>query len=178
MSGKRRAVLIISIVAGAALLAGVAGAVAGPGPGGGPGGDRGFGAGGPGGGPFGIGRATRELNLTVAQREQLRTIFEQQWQAGLQAAVDAARDAHDALRAAIQNPAATEEQLRAAVQATAIPDANLAVAHHRLYLAARAILTAEQQTLLSQLQAERNERRERRHDAVGAWLGGPPRDED
>jgi Spy/CpxP family protein refolding chaperone len=183
MSGSKRTILAMTILVAAALLAGAAGlASAGPGPGrhggdgfgpGGPGGK-----GGPGGGPFGLGPATRELELTVAQREQLREIAEQQWESGLKAAVEAARTAHEALRAAVENPAATEEQLRAAASATAAPDANLAVAHHKLYLAARSILTTEQQALLQRLQAERDQRRERRQDAVDAWLGGPPRDDD
>ncbi len=180
MSGSKRTILTMTILVGVALLAGAAGlAIAGPGSGR-RGGD-GFGPGGPGGpggGPFGLGPAMRELELTVAQREQLRAIAEQQWGSGLQAAVEAARTAREALRAAVENPAATEEQLRAAALATATPDANLAVAHHKLYLAARSILTTEQQALLQQLQAERNGRRERRHDAVDAWLGGPPRDDD
>jgi Spy/CpxP family protein refolding chaperone len=178
MSGRKLVIVTVIVLAGAGLLAGVAGAAAGAGPGLGQGGGhgRGPGPGGPGGGPFGLGHATRELDLTVAQREQLRTIVEQQWEAGLHAAVDAARDAHEALRAVIENPASTEEQLRAAAQATAVPDADLAVAHHKLYLASRAILTTEQQVLLQQLQAERNERRDRRQDSVDAWLGGPPPD--
>jgi Spy/CpxP family protein refolding chaperone len=182
MSFRKLAIVASMVLAGAALLAGVASAAAGAGPGPGPGGGRGhgpgFGPGGPGGGPFGLGPATRELNLTVAQREQLRTIVEQEWEAGLHATVAAARDAHEALRAVIENPAATEEQLRAAAQATAVPDSNLAVAHHKLYLAARAILTTEQQALLQQLQAERDQRRDRRRDSIDAWLGGPPPEAD
>jgi Spy/CpxP family protein refolding chaperone len=179
MSGSKRTILAMTILAAAVLLAGAAGlASAGPGPGPGRHGGDGLGPGGPGGGPFGLGPATRELELTVAQREQLRAIAEQQWESGLKAAVEAARTAREALRAAVENPAATEEQVRAAATATAAPDANLAVAHHKLYLAARAILTTEQQALLQRLQAERDERRERRHDAVDAWLGGPPRDDD
>ena len=187
MSGRKRVFLATVVLAGAVLLAGVASVTvaaggAGAGPGLGQGGGRGhgpgpgFGPGGPGGGPFGIGPATRELGLTADQRERLRAIVEQEWEAGLHAAADAARDAREALRAAIENPAATEEQLRAAAQAAAAPDANLAVAHHKLYLAARAILTTEQQVLLQRLQAERDERRDRRQGAVDAWIGGPPPD--
>ena len=188
MSGRKLAILAVTVLIGALLLAGAASAAGGSGaePGLGPGGGRGHGPGpgagagpgvGPGGGPFGLGPATRKLDLTAAQREQLHAIVEQQWEAGLHAAVGAARDAHEALRAAIENPASTDEQLRAAVEATAVPDANLAVAHHKLFLAARAILTAEQQALLQQLQAARDARRDRQQDSVDAWLGGPPPEE-
>ncbi len=182
MSGRKLtipAVMILTLVAllaGAAIAAGGAGSGSGRGAGGGHGRGPGFGPGGPGGGPFGLGPAMRELDLTVAQREQLRAILQREWDGGLHAMVDAARDAHESLRAAIQDPAATEEQLRMAAEATAAPDATLAVAHHKLFLAARAILTAEQQALLQQLQAERAERRDRRQESVDAWLGGRPPD--
>lgn len=173
MSGSKTAFLAATILVGAVLLAGAASAA------GGPGGGRGHGPGpgpgfGPGGGLFGLGPAARELDLTVTQREQLRELAEREWQAGLSAVVDAAREAREALRAAIENPAATEEQIRAAAAATTVPDANLAVAHHKLYLAARALLTAEQTAVLEKLQAERNARRERRQESLDAWLGGPP----
>ena len=168
--------ILVGLIAGVSMAASGAGSGPGVGPGGGHGLGPGFGPGGPGGGPFGLGPAMRELDLTVAQREQLRAILEREWDGGLHAVVDAARDAHEALRAVIQDPAATEEQLRAAAEATAAPDATLAVAHHKLFLAARAILTTEQQALLQQLQAERAERRDRRQESVDAWLGGPPPD--
>jgi Spy/CpxP family protein refolding chaperone len=167
---------LVALLAGAVMAAGGAGSGSGLGPVGGHGRGPGFGPGGPGGGPFGLGSAMRELDLTVAQREQLRAILAREWDGGLHAAVDAARDAREALHAVIQDPAATEEQLRAAAQAAAAPEANLAVAHHKLFLAARAILTAEQQALLQQLQAERVERRDRRQDSIDAWLEGPPPD--
>lgn len=184
MSGRKLVTLTTVILAGAVLLAGAASAAggAGAGPGLGQGGGRGpghgpgLGPGGPGGGPFGIGPATRELDLTADQRGQLRAIVEQEWEAGMHAAVDAARDAREALRAAIENPVTTEDQVRAAAQATAVPDANLAVARHKLFLAAREILTGEQQVLLQQLQAERDQRRDRRQDSIDAWIGGPPPD--
>lgn len=156
------AFVALAALGGAALSSTVV-AAQGPGPGGprgrGPGFGPGFGRGGP-----QAGLALRALDLTEAQREQVRQLTEQHRQQ-TRALVERARAAGDAQRQAMEAPAFNEQQVRAAAQALAEVQTDLAVQQARLRSDIYALLTAEQQQRLQQMQAERetrqNERRER-----------------
>lgn len=106
-----------------------------------------------------MGRALEALNLTDAQKEQARAIFQGQR--------EATRDVRDQMRQ-------VSEQLRAAEEANDVAriqalsaqkgelEGRLRVAHADAQRRFKALLTPEQQTQLDQLQTRRSERRFRR----------------
>ena len=165
------AVLIVSAVAGA-LAQNTSG---GPGPfmgrggpsaQGGPGGRFGGpgGRGGPG-GPMGalgpLGPIMRQVNLTDAQREQVRSIVESH-RDEMQALGERARPAHEALQAAINSGMFDEGTIRARYAEVANVEADVAVAQARVYSEVFQILTPEQQAEVTKLQGEMKERRPER----------------
>jgi Spy/CpxP family protein refolding chaperone len=133
---------------------------------GGPGMMRGGGPGGPGmmggpGGPGGMlgmfGRGMRELNLTDAQREQMRTIAESH-KADFDAIGERMRTAREALRDATMSGSADEATIRAKAAAVAAVDADAAVLQWKLHTEISAVLTPEQQQKAKELHESMKER--------------------
>lgn len=142
----------------------------------GPGGPRGRGPGfGPG---FGPGRpraglALRALDLTDAQREQVRQ-FTQQHREQTRALVEHAHAAWEAQRQAMDAPSFSEQQVRAAAQALAEAQTDLVVQQARLQSDIYALLTSEQQQRLQQMRAEREVREKERRDRIQQRRQGQP----
>jgi len=118
---------------------------------GGPGRGRG-GPGGPG-GPL-AGLPLRELNLTDAQREQVRQIVDSRQQE-TRAIGERAMAAHEALRAATTSPSFDEGLVRAKAAEVAAVDADMAVARARIFADVFQILTPEQQANAKELSGSR-----------------------
>jgi protein CpxP len=109
---------------------------------------------GPGGPMMGmLPRIGRQLQLTDAQRDQLRAIaatHRDEWKA----LADRARAAHDALRAAVTADTVDENLIRAKSADAAAVEADMAVARARAHAEFVQILTAEQKTKLKELQTQ------------------------
>ena len=121
---------------------------------GGPGRGRG-GPGGPGGPLAGLaGLPLRELNLTDAQREQVKQIVDSRQQE-TRAIGERAMAAHDALRAATTSPSFDEGLVRAKAADVAAVDADMAVARARIFADVFQILTPEQQAKAKELSGSR-----------------------
>lgn len=119
------------------------------------------GRGGPGrpggpGGPMGMfAMFPRELELTDAQRDQLKTIRDShadEWKA----LADRARAAHDALQAAISSEPVNESIIREKSAALAAIEADTAVARAHAHAEMLQILTPDQKTKLKELDARRS----------------------
>jgi protein CpxP len=135
-----------------ALLAGGAVYAQGPGPGG------------PGRGPGGFGRgggglALRALNLTDAQREQVRTLTQQHREQN-RAVADKMRAAMEAQQNAVQTIPVDEALIRSTTQELAEAQTEMALQRARLHSEILALLTPEQQAEAKKLQAERAARRD------------------
>lgn len=132
----------------------------------GPGGP-GFGPGGPMGllGP--IGRGLRELDLSDAQREQLRGVMTAHADE-LKAIGDRLRQAHQNLDALITGDTADESAIRARSAEVAAVQADAAVLRARMHQEAVSLLTAEQQTRLKELRAQEAERDKARAERMKA----------
>jgi Spy/CpxP family protein refolding chaperone len=126
-------------------------------------------------GPLGILRMLGpRLNLTDAQREQLKSIaaaHKAEWTA----LGDRARAAHEALRDAVMADTLNEAVIRTKAADVAAVEADLAVASAQARAEAWQILTAEQQAQAKQFQTEMKNRRKERRGAmlqhVGQLLG-------
>jgi periplasmic protein CpxP/Spy len=112
----------------------------------------GRGRGGPG-GPL-AGLPLRELNLTDAQREQVRQIVDSRQQE-TRAIGERAMAAHEALRAATTSPSFDEGLVRAKAAEVAAVDADMAVARARIFADVFQILTPEQQAKAKELSGSR-----------------------
>lgn len=151
--------MAVGAILGVALLAGTGAAVVtareqGPG---GPGGmGRRGGPGGPG-GPGGILPGLRALELTDAQRQQVKATMDAH-----KATFDAQRDklvaAHKALNEAVTAGTFDESAVRQKAADLAAVDADGAVLRAKVYSEVWALLTPEQQTRAKTLQAQRIER--------------------
>ena len=118
---------------------------------------------GPRGGGPGIGRGLplRELELTDAQREQVRQLMEQQRESS-RALFERAQAARVAQRQAIDAIPFSESAVRTAMAAIAAVDADLAVQEARLQSEIYQLLTAEQQEQLQKIRADREARMKER----------------
>src|SRR4051812_7581423 len=110
------------------------------------------------GGPMGmLPRLGRALQLTDAQRDQIKAIaasHRDEWQAlGTRA-----RTAHQALQAAVTANTIDETAIRQKSADLAAVDADLAVARAPAYAEALQVLTADQKTKLNELKAQRKNR--------------------
>ena len=152
---------VVMAALGGTVLAGTVLAAQGPGPAGPRGRGPGFGRSG---GPQ-AGLALRALDLTEAQREQVRQLT-QQHREQTRALVERAEVAREAQRQAIAAPSFSEQQVRAATQAVAEVQTDLAVQQARLRSDIYALLTSEQQQRLQQMQAEREVREKARRDRM------------
>jgi protein CpxP len=124
---------------------------------------RGMGPGGPGrGGPMGmLPMFGRELNLSDAQKEQIKTIAEShrdEWKA----LADRSRTAHEALQQAVSADTVDENLIRQRSADVAAVEADLAVARARAHAAVFQILTPEQKTQAKALQSRAQERMKER----------------
>jgi Spy/CpxP family protein refolding chaperone len=104
-----------------------------------------------------------ELNLSEQQREQVRAIFERH-QPDMRSAGEKLHEAHAAQQAAISAIPFDESQVRARSADVAAAEAELAVLRGRIQNEVYDILTAEQQTKLRELRAEREQRMKERRD--------------
>ena len=127
------------------------------------GGPRGpMGPGGPGGPLLGeFLREARALNLSDAQKNQLRSIAEAR-QAEAQATGQRVQAARQALNAAITSTTLNEGAVRQAAADLATVEADAAVLRSRVYHEALAVLTGEQQAQLTQMRAQRQARMQQR----------------
>ena len=103
------------------------------------------------------GLALRGLDLTEAQREQVRQLTEQNREQ-TRTLLDRLQTAQEARRKAVEAIPFSEPQIRAAAQALAEVEAELAVQRARLQADVYALLTPEQQTRLQTMRAERDAR--------------------
>ena len=138
----------------------------GPPPPGGPGGPGGrFGGRGGPGGPMGavgpLGPIMRQIDLTDAEREQVRSIVDSH-RDEMQALGERARPAHEALQAALSNETFDEGTIRARSAEVASVEADMAVAQARVYSEVFRILTPDQQGQVKKLQEEMKDRRPER----------------
>ena len=121
---------------------------------GGPGRGRG-GPGGPG-GPL-AGLPLRELNLTDAQREQVKQIVDSRQQEA-RAIGERAMAAREALHAATTSPSFDEGLIRAKAAEVAAIEADMAVSRARIFADVFQILTPEQQAKVKELNDSRPRR--------------------
>ena len=130
------------------------------------------GPGGPGGrgmrghGPMGMGRGMdglplRGLDLTDAQREQVRGIMTAR-QADFKAIGDRLGTAHQAQRQAVTRVPVDENEIRARVSEASAVEADFAILRARIHEQVFQVLTPEQQAKANTLQAERQKRRAER----------------
>jgi Spy/CpxP family protein refolding chaperone len=116
------------------------------------------GPGGPGGGPLGfLGPGARELNLTDAQREQIRTAV-QAHQEELQATGAKMATARKALDDAITAEQFDENAIRARANEVAAIEADAAVLRARVHQAAWSVLTPEQKQKAAELKGQMEQR--------------------
>lgn len=120
----------------------------------------GRGRGGPG-GPFDFaqgrplaGLPLRELNLTDAQREQVKQIVDSRQQE-MRAIGEKAMAAHQALHAATTSPSFDEGLVRAKAAEVAAIDADMAVSRARIFADVFQILTPEQQAKAKEFSGSR-----------------------
>jgi Spy/CpxP family protein refolding chaperone len=138
----------------------------GPGPAGGPGEGRG-----PGGGPaMLIGEWLRELDMTDAQFEKIRTILDAHRDQA-KAIEDRQQGARKALREAMVADTADEATVRQKALSVGTLDADLAVLSLKTYKAAFAVLTPDQQKQARELRAEHEKQMKN-----GRKFGRPSRD--
>jgi len=142
---------------------------------------RGMGPGGPGGpfdsaqgrrggpgGPMGmLPMLARELNITDAQKAQIKSIADShrdEWKA----LGDRARTAHEALQQAVTADAVDEGLIRQRSAEVAAVEADMAVARARTHAEVFQLLTPEQKTQAKTLQSTREERMKQRGRGRGA----------
>ena len=107
------------------------------------------------------GLALRALDLTEAQREQVRQLTVQHREQ-TRTLLDRLQTTQEARRKAVEAIPFSESQIRAAAQALAEVEAELAVQQARLQADVYALLTPEQQTRLQTMRAERDARAKER----------------
>jgi Spy/CpxP family protein refolding chaperone len=143
--------LVAGLLAGGAAFAQAQGA---------PDGFRGRGprAGGPG-GFGGPGLALRELNLTDAQQEQIRSIREQHRDEVVQAETQV-RGAMEAQRRAVETIPVDEGLIRSTTERLAEAQTSAAIARARVFSETWAVLTPAQQSQAKKLEAQREAKRQ------------------
>jgi len=141
--------LALAMAAGGAAL--FAQAPGGPGRGAGPGGRGGFAAG------FALG----QLDLSDAQKQQVRDIMQRHRQQS-QATMERLQQAMQAQRAAIDTVPVNESLVRSAAASLAAVEADMAVDQARMHADVFSILTVEQQEKAKQLEAQAQARQQER----------------
>ena len=120
-----------------------------------------FGPGGPDGRGFAAGFALGQLDLSDAQKQQVRDITQRHRQQ-TQPLVQRLQQAMEAERAAIEAIPVNESLVRSAAQDLAATQADMAVEQARLHSDIFAVLTVEQQTKAKQLEAQAQARAKER----------------
>jgi Spy/CpxP family protein refolding chaperone len=147
----------IALTAGAALLAaGLGTAALAQGPEGRHRG-RGFGHGGPGRAGFPL----AQLELSDAQREQVKAVMERHRE-DMQTLGTRLREAHDAQRAAVEAVPVNEGLIRTTSQSIAAAQTDMALLQARIHNDVWNVLTAEQQAKAKELKAQRQARAKER----------------
>lgn len=127
-----------------------------------------LGPGGPGGRGFAAGFALGQLDLSDAQKQQVRDIMQRHRQQS-QPVMDRLQQAMQAQRAAINAVPVNEAAVRQAATALAAVEADMAVDQARMHADIFSILTVEQQEKAKQLEAQGQARaQERRQRAPRA----------
>ena len=127
-----------------------------------------LGPGGPGGRGFAAGFALGQLDLSDAQKQQVRDIMQRHRQQS-QPVMDRLQQAMQAQRAAINAVPVNEQAVRQAAAALAAVQADMAVDQARMHADIFSILTVEQQEKAKQLEAQGQARaQERRQRAPRA----------
>jgi protein CpxP len=112
-------------------------------------------------GGFGPGRGAlpfaRALDLSEAQREQMRTVMDR-YRDQMTLAGKRLREAHEAQRAAVDTVPVNEALIRSTVQTLATAQTDMALLRARIHSDVWALLTPEQQEKSTQLKAEREAR--------------------
>jgi len=129
-----------------------------------PGDMRGRGPGGGRGGP-GAGMALGALDLTEAQREQVRQ-FSEQHREQTRTLGERVRQAAEAQREAMEATSFNEQQVRATARAFAEAQTEMAVQRARLRSDIYALLTSDHQQQLARMQEEREARQAQRRDRM------------
>ena len=142
----------IAVTAGAALLAAGLGTAALAQDQGGRRGGRGFG---PGGGRGGFPLA--QLELTDAQREQVRTVM-QRHRDDMETVGKRLHEAHEAQRAAVETVPVNEALIRSTSQALGTAQTDMALLQARIHSDIWGLLTPDQQTKAKELKAQRDAR--------------------
>jgi len=126
---------------------------------------RGAGQAGPGGPGFGAGFALGQLDLSDAQKQQVRDVMQRHREQS-RGTMDRLREAMQAQRAAINQVPVNEAAVRQASAALAAVQADAAVDEARLHADIFSVLTVEQQEKAKQLEAQARARgQERRQRA-------------
>jgi periplasmic protein CpxP/Spy len=120
---------------------------------------------GPLGGGRGLGLGAADVDLSDAQRQQIRSILGQARESNRPLA-DRLRDAQRALRTATMAAPVDENQIRAASAALAGVQADLAVARARAQSDVMAVLTPDQQAKVTEARQRRMQRLEQRRERV------------
>ena len=131
----------------------------------GPGGPDGFGGPGGPGGPMGLlgefGPGLRALELTDAQREQIRGIAKTH-EAEFREIGERLRTAHESVNALVTADTVDEAAIRARSGELSVVEADAAVMRARVHQEVFSVLTAEQQTKAKELRAQMQERSKQR----------------
>jgi periplasmic protein CpxP/Spy len=104
------------------------------------------------------GRALRQLDLTDAQREQVRSIFEQN-RDEMRAAGEKLRTARRGLYDATGAGTIDESAIRSAAETLANAEAEAAISRARIHAQVWQVLTPEQQAKAKELRQQREQRR-------------------
>jgi protein CpxP len=107
----------------------------------------------------------RQLELTDAQREQVRGIVSAR-SADFKAVADRLRSAREAQQAAVTRVPVDENEVRARVTDAAAIEAEMAVLRARVHEQVYQVLTPEQQQKAKTLQADRQKRRAERQERM------------
>ena len=99
----------------------------------------------------------RGLDLTDAQREQVRGIYSAR-QADFKAIGERLKTAHDARRQAVTRVPVDENEIRARVSEASAVEADFAILRARIHEQVYQVLTPEQQAKAKSLDAERQKR--------------------
>ena len=116
-------------------------------------------------GPAGLGVALGQLNLTDAQREQVREVRERNREQ-IQTLAQRLGEATEKQRQAIETLPVNEALITSATQDMAMAQVEVAIQEARLNAEVWSILTPEQQAQATKLRAERNARLEERRQEI------------
>lgn len=162
---KRFRSFTLGVIVAGLMVGGAAAYAQGPGPGG----PRGRMGGAPGGD-----LPLRALNLTDAQRQQVRDVGAQH-RTNLQAAGQQLRQAAAAQRAAVETMPVDENAIRGSTEALGAAQATMAIEQAHMRSEIFSILTPEQQEKVQQLKAAREARMKGRQERLQQKRQQPPR---